>query len=179
LSPAVFVLSSAYGVGRTGIYVDGVNISKDKAGYNVVTFSPDGAQVTGAESFELFDKPEDGPRMASFLLGQPEGAFAAVSVGVGPGVFFTPDDITALRSVGSKESLDPELLSSHALLGRKGFQPGNALEATAVNFPSRIIYFPASEFVSPQVIDKDDAQTEGKVFIISGTAPDDPIYILE
>ncbi|HOO55368.1 MAG TPA: interleukin-like EMT inducer domain-containing protein [bacterium] len=173
----IFVLSSAFHNGREGIFVDGRNLSKGGIGYNIVAYPPDGDAIS--ETFELYDKPDDGPRMASFLNSLPEGTYIAAEVNFGPGVFLSGGAISALQSYGSMENLDPELLSSHAMIGKKGLASGLATEVSEVNLGSSVIEFSDDIFVGTDRLENIIGVSVGKTVVITGTEPSDIIYILK
>lgn len=179
ISRSVFIMSSASGNGIDGIYVDGVNCSKGSKGYNIVAFSPDGTAVSGVGSFDLFSDPDAGGKMAGFLNGMPDGTFIAVAVRHGPGVFLTSDAVEALRGYGSKVYLDPEILASHAMFGRKGWPPGTALEASEVNLGSSVPVYDRSIYVGESQLEELSVEQSGRIVALSGTDEDDLVYILE
>jgi len=177
LPHTVFVFSSGYLNGQHAIFVDGADLSKDGSSYNIVAFSPDGSAVAASENFNLFQSPENGRRMSDFLNAMPEGTVVLVSIKSGPGVFLSPDAVRALRAFGSGVALDPEVLSSHAMIGKKGWASGAALETTAVNMGSSVIYFEDRLFVDPETAGAGIAALGGQAVILSGAAPDSPISI--
>jgi len=176
---SIFIISSAFYSGNDGIFVDGENLSKSVLGYNIVTFSPDGKTVTGSDGFELFNKPDDSRRMADFLNSQPAGAYAAAAVKFGPGVFLFSDATAALRAYGSQAVLDPQVLSSHAILGVKGSPAGDALEATAVNLSSEIIVFKDDLYVEETRLEELSEGVSGRIIVLGGSKPSDTVYVLE
>ncbi len=176
---SVFVLSSAASSRHFGIYVDGVEVSTSNTGYNLVAFTPDGKTISKAMGFDLYGDPGAGDRMAEFLNSQPEGTYLAAAVNIGPGVFLTLDAINALHKYGSKEFPDTQVLSSHAMFGRKGRPQGTAIEASAVNLASQVIVFDDSLFVSETELPDLSINEGGKLFALTGTGINDPIYILK
>jgi hypothetical protein len=179
---SIFILSSAYGNGLDGILIDGVNYPENVNGYNIVTISPDGSAVTTgpeAEGFALYDTPDDARRMAEFLSGQPDGAYAVAAVKMGPGVFLSSDSVSALRKYGSREALDPQLLSSHAMFGRKGWAPGAARETTAVNLGTKIILFDSDALVGEDELGSVSPRISSGAVLLTGTHYNDPIYIFK
>ncbi len=176
---SIFVMSSAASNGHFGIYVDGARVSTSNTGYNLVAFTPDGKSITRTIGFNLYGDPGDGDRMADFLNSQPEGTYLAAAVNIGPGVFLTLDAVNALHKYGAKESPDTQLLSSHAMFGRKGWARGMAFEAAAVNLASRIIVFGSAMFVSEAELPDLSGNEGRRLFALTGTGPDDPLFILK
>jgi len=174
----IFIFSSAYGDGMHGIYVDGADKSPHSNGYNVVAFDGKSGKVTETGGFNMFIGPEEGERMEGFLRALPAGSYAAVSIKWGSGPFMTPGVESALSEFGSRQSLDPEMLISHAMFGGK--IPGaEAEEAAAVNLGSKVVLFGAGDRLSESDIAAGSVPGPGRALAISGTRPDDAVYILE
>ncbi len=173
----IFILSSAFMNGQDGIYIDGRNYSKNVNGYNIVTISPDGSAVTGAEGFALYESPDDSQRMADFLNNQSPGTYVVASVKTGPGVFLSYDAVAALQRYGSRENPDPQLMSSHAMFGRKGSTPGSATETSAIGLGTKIILFGSGNIIDESELDSMSARIAGSAVLLTGTKAKDAIYI--
>jgi len=178
LKHSVFVFSSSYGTALDGIYVDGLNLSPGKAGYNIVTLSPDGGTVTGEDAFETFSDTGAGTKMQQFLEKQPAGSIALSSIKVGPGVFITGGAVGALAQFGSSNEPNPQILSSHAMIGVQGMRPGTALEASEINGNSSVVEFQKDIYVPPGALAALEASPGSRLIALSGTAPDDRIVII-
>lgn len=181
---SVFVFSSSWGAGMCGVFVDGRDLLHDLTngagpvpGYNLIAMSPDfsNAQYMG---FKTFENPEDGVRMQEFLNAQPDGAILLGTVMWGPGVYLSGGAVDALRAYGSTTDPDPQILSSHAVIGRKGGAPGTAAEASAVNAPAEVLLFGADFYIDEKQLEKLRPQAGSRIIAISGTAPDDTAVII-
>lgn len=177
LKHTVFVLSYAFQSGYHGIYVDGKDHSRAEIGYNIVTIPPDGGGVDQSTGYSLYVDTSGGIKMAEFLNGLPDGTFVLASINHGPGVFLTGDAIKALHACGSAVVPDPEVLSSHAMIGKKGMPSGSAIEKAAVNAGSNIIYFNKDLFVDVSGIEKVDLSSYGRTVVLTGTEPGDRVFI--
>jgi len=172
----VFVLSSSWGNGYHGIFVDGHNLSKGINGYNIVILTPDGEKVAAAESFNLFSGPGHAADMAEFLNSQQEGSILLASVKMGPGVFFSGAVLNALQRYGANENPNPQVLSSHAIIGKKGLAPGGAAESAEVNLGTNLVYFDNSLFIDPAQAGSIVAPGAAAV-VLSGTGADTTINV--
>lgn len=174
----VFIFSSAYGDGMDGIYVDGADRSPNLNGYNVVAFDGKSGKVTASGGFNMFIGPEESEKMESFLRALPAGSYAAASIKWGSGPFMSPGAENALSEFGSRQSLDPEMLISHAMFGGKGMG-AEAAEASAVNLGSKVVLFGSADRLSEADIVAGAVPSPGRVVALAGTRPDDTVYILE
>ncbi len=177
LNHTVFVLSSGAWNGYFGIYVDGVKYSKNSSGYHIVSFSPGGNGVESSRGFNMFVDPEAGYKMAEFLNNLPPGTFIAAAVNIGPGVFFPQAAADALHSFGSLTEPDPEILSSHAMIGRKGLEPGGAFEEEDINLGVGVVVFDSALYVNPNEVETLFTNKSGRAAVLSGTGPDDRIMV--
>ncbi len=109
------------------IYMDGVDVSPDRRGYNLAAISPDGdAQVA---SFDTHLDPGASAAMAAFIAALPEGYTVAVAAADKVSMNLGEEAVAALRSIGAEGDLRGRFRWSHAVIGRKGAEPGTALEA--------------------------------------------------
>jgi len=174
---SVFVFSSAYGNGNDGIFIDGTDYSKGSIGYNLVAVGSNGEEIIGVEGYELYNDPGASHKMAEFLKSLPEGSYLAAAVRFGPGVFLTSEAVAELAKFGSAAMIDPELLMSHAMIGRKGQPPGTAVEATAVNAGSSEISFAEDVFVGLNEAGDPGHFENLSSIVITGVSNDDFIYL--
>jgi len=174
----VFIFSSAYGAGMDGIYVDGADRSPGLPGYNIVAFDGKSGKVTASGGFNMFIGPEESERMEGFLRALPNGSYAAASIMWGSGPFMTPGAADALSEFGSRQSLDPEMLISHAMFGGKA-EGSVAAEAAAVNLGSKVVLFGSGDRVSEARIAAGEVPCPGRALALAGTRPDDALFILE
>lgn len=173
----IFVLSYAFQSGYHGIYVDGKDYSRAEIGYNIVTIPPDGGEVSDSAGYSLYVDVDGGRKMADFLNGLPNGTFVLASINHGPGVFLSGAAVQALHGCGSVESPDPEVLSSHAMIGKKGMAPGTAIEKSAVNAGSNVIYFNEDLYVDVTSLESRFSGASARAVVLTGTDADDMAYV--
>jgi len=126
--PASLVVCSAgEEVGSFGhIYVDGVDRSPNRRGYNVAVISPEGS--VQAMSFDTHLDPGASAALAAFIQRAPAGSTVAVAVADEASMNLGREATAALGSAGAAGDLTGKFRWSHALIGTKGDQPGAALE---------------------------------------------------
>jgi hypothetical protein len=135
----ILVKSAGEEVGDFGhIYVDGRNVSPDERGYNVVVLDPTSGAMEARGYFDTFASEEESTRLAEFVARIPEGRIVAVAVEDEASLHLTEEAVLALRTIGAKEDLRDMFRSGHALIGVKGAQEGEALEATALTRPASV-----------------------------------------
>jgi len=136
-SPVNIVVKSAgEEVGDFGhIYVDGRNVSPDERGYNVVVLDPASGAVEARGHFDTFASEEESTRLAEFITGIPDGRIVAVAVEDEASLHLTEEAVLALRTIGAREDLRDMFRWEHAIIGVKGAEPGQALEATGLLRP--------------------------------------------
>jgi hypothetical protein len=134
---ALLAESAGYEVGDFGhIYLDGVDVSPNQRGYNLAVISPQG-QIQSA-SFDTFDDPDASARLAAFVAAVPEGYTVAVAAADEASMKLSQEAVDALRSIGAAGDLRDRFRWSHAIIGRKGAQPGTAQEALDGLRPVRV-----------------------------------------
>jgi hypothetical protein len=132
----VLVKSAGEEVGDFGhIYVDGHNVSPDERGYNVVVLDPVSGVVEGMGHFDTFASEEESARLAEFLAGIPDGRIVAVAVEDEASLHLTGEAVLALRTIGATGDLRDMFRWAQAIIGVKGAEPGQALEATGLTRP--------------------------------------------
>ena len=132
----VLVKSAGEEVGDFGhIYVDGRNVSPDERGYNVAVLDPMTGMVEETGHFDTFASGEESTRLAEFLLAIPDGRIVAVAVEDEASRHLTERAAEALRTIGAKEDLRGMFRWGHAIIGVKGAEPGQALEAAGLIRP--------------------------------------------
>lgn len=177
LKHTIFALSFAFQNGYHGIYVDGKDYSRAETGYNIVTIPSGGEVVDKSVGYSLYVDVDAGRKMADFLNGLPKDTIVLASINHGPGVFLTSAAVSALQQCGSAESPDPEVLSSHAMIGKKGMAPGTAIEKSTVNAGSNVIYFSDDLYVDVSDLEKVFPGGSGRAIILTGTGADDKTYV--
>ena len=181
LDHTVFVFSSTQGVGLLGIYVDGkdaMSTHTNESGYSFAVMDPQGDKVVDMREFHTFSEGDSGQRMEQFLNGLAAESVVLGTVNGGPGVFLTGGAVAALRACGSANDPDPEILSTHAFIGRKGLAPGAAIEATALNSPAYVVLFGDTLYV-PEARARMLTPAPGhRLVALAGTAPGDKVILL-
>ena len=137
ISPVnILVKSAGEEVGDFGhVYVDGRNVSPDERGYNVVALDAATGDVELRGHFDTFASEEESSRLADFIAGIPDGKIVAVVVEDEASLHLTEEAVEALRTVGAREDLRDLFRWEHAIIGVKGAEPGQALEATGLLRP--------------------------------------------
>jgi hypothetical protein len=132
----ILVKSAGEEVGDFGhIYVGGRNVSPDERGYNVVVLDPGSGAVEARGHFDTFASEEESTRLAEFIMGIPDGRIVAVAVEDEASLHLTEEAVLALRTIGAREDLRDMFRWEHAIIGVKGAEPGQALEATGLLRP--------------------------------------------
>jgi hypothetical protein len=125
---ALLVQSAGKEVGDFGhIYVDGVDVSPNRRGYNLAVFSPQGEVLTAG--FDTHLDPGASTALAEFIAAVPEGHAVAVAAADEASMNLGEEAVLALRSIGASGDLRERFRWSHAIIGVKGAEPGSALEA--------------------------------------------------
>jgi hypothetical protein len=133
---SILVKSAGEEVGDFGhIYVDGQDVSPGERGYNVVALDAVTGEVELRGHFDTFASEEDSSRLADFIAGIPNGKIVSVAVEDEASLHLTEDAVDALRTIGAKEDLRDLFRWEHAIIGVKGAEPGQALEATGLLRP--------------------------------------------
>lgn len=184
VSRTVFIFSSAWGNGMNGIYIDGNNAFAQNPGapppngYKFVVMDPTGSQVIGESEFNTFDDPSSGTRMQQFLAAQPANSILLGAIQWGPGVFLSGGAVTAMHGYGSKTAPDPQILSSHAMIGEKGLDPGKAVEESEINAGSEVMMFDNRLYIQEDKVKTLKTAQGSRIVVIAGTKPDDKVVIL-
>jgi hypothetical protein len=132
----ILVKSAGEEVGDFGhISVNGRNVSPDERGYNVVVLDPASGAVQARGHFDTFASEEESSRLAEFITGIPDGRIVAVAVEDEASLHLTEEAVLAFRTIGAREDLRDMFRWEHAIIGVKGAEPGQALEATGLLRP--------------------------------------------
>jgi hypothetical protein len=138
VSAAVNILVKSAGeeVGDFGhIYVNGRNVSTDERGYNVVVLDSVTGAVERTVHFDTFASEEESDLLAEFIAEIPEGKAVAGAVEDEASLSLTEEAVLALRTIGGEVDLRDMFRWAHAIIGVKGAEPGQALEATGLLGP--------------------------------------------
>jgi hypothetical protein len=132
----ILLKSAGEEVGDFGhIYVDGVNVSPDERGYNIVVLDPASGQVEETGHFDTFLHQDESRQMADFITHIPDGRIVAVAVEDEASRNLTAEAVEALRTIGADEDLRGMFRWGHVVIGVKGVAPGQALESIGVLRP--------------------------------------------
>ncbi|MFQ5577708.1 MAG: interleukin-like EMT inducer domain-containing protein, partial [Anaerolineae bacterium] len=95
----VTVFSAGEEAGNLGhIYLNGVDVSPNRRGYNIALIAP-GGQLLEAAAFDTHADLEASASLARFIAAAPPGALVAVAAADEAGAELTADGVDALRSV--------------------------------------------------------------------------------
>ncbi len=132
----ILVESAGEEVGDFGhIYVDGVNLSPDERGYNIVVLDPLSGQVEETGHFDTFLDQDESRLMADFIGRIPEGKIVVAAVEDEASLNLTEEAVEALRTIGASEDLRGMFRWGHGVIGVKGAVPGQALESIGLLRP--------------------------------------------
>lgn len=130
----IIVRSAGMEVGNLAeIYVNGINVSPNKRGYNLVVIDVLSGEVVKTGNFDTRLEPggeKEAHKLAEFIKGIPKGMIVVGAVRDEGSKYLTEEAVAALRSIGSVKYLRRRGMRrySHALIGVKGAKPGEALE---------------------------------------------------
>jgi len=136
---AITVRSAGMDVGNFGhVYVNGIDVSPNRRGYNVVVLNPGTGAVEKAAAFDTHLDETASAHLAAFLMAVPEGRIVAVAAADEASRLLGEDAVLALQSIGAAGDLRGCWRCSHAVLGVKGTAPGWALESLSQIRPATI-----------------------------------------
>ncbi len=110
------------------LYVDGVDYSPQRRGYNVIELVPESGEVVRAASFDTFSRPEEQHALAQWLSAVDPGHWVMGAVQDEGSLHLGDEGVAALRRLGVATDLRGHFRWSHAFIGAPGLQPGEALE---------------------------------------------------
>ena len=110
------------------IELDGVELARNRRGYNLIALDPEGMPLAAAV-FDTFFKPEAAHDLAAWIGGLAPGTIVAGAVKDEASGRLSADAIAALRDLGVSGDLRGRFRESHAFVGVKGALPGTAMEA--------------------------------------------------
>jgi hypothetical protein len=110
------------------IQLDGVEMARNRRGYNLVALNPDGTPIATV-FFDTFFKPEAAHELATWIGALPPGTIVAGAVKDEASGRLSAEAIAALRDLGVGGDLRGRFHESHAFVGVKGAPPATAAEA--------------------------------------------------
>lgn len=121
--PELTVLSAGEEAGNLGhIYLNGVDVSPNRRGYNVAVIAPEGTLLSAA-NFDTHLDPAAGASLARFIAAAPANAIIAVAAADEASHALTEEAVIALKSIGGQVDLRGQFRAAHALIGGKNGQP--------------------------------------------------------
>ncbi len=148
VSPRNILVSSAgLDVGDFGhIYLDGVEVSPNRRGYNLVSLDRDTGRVLAVGTFDTNAVITDSARLIDFVTAIPDGALVAGAAADEAAYSLTGEAVRALQHLGIQFDMRGHFRWGHAFIGVKGAAPGTALEAWGETRPVHVfVGIPASE----------------------------------
>ena len=125
---SLLVRSAGQETGDFGyIYIDGVERSLNRRGYNLVALSPDG-RVLDSANFDTHADPAANTRLAEWVAALPVGTRVAGAARDEASLNLTQEGVDALRSLGVGGDLRGHFRWGHAFIGDKGDAAGTARE---------------------------------------------------
>ncbi len=135
---ALLVRSAGQEVGDFGhIYVEGIERSLNRRGYNLVALRPDG-QVLDAASFDTHADAAASAALARWIAKLPSGAIVAGAVRDEASLNLGPEAVDALRSLGVASDLRGHFRWGQAFVGAVGAAPGTARESLDGMRPAQV-----------------------------------------
>jgi hypothetical protein len=159
LAPVVELQDSRWAVGGTGagspvsvlarsageetgdfahLYVDGVDLSPNERGYNLVALDPLYGDVVAKAGFDTHADPAASSRLAAWVKALPPGSIVAGAVRDEASMSLSEEAVAALRTLGVTTDLRDHFRWGHAFLGAAGAAPGSALEAVDGIRPAQV-----------------------------------------
>jgi hypothetical protein len=119
------------------IFVDGVDVSPNQVGYNLVALDVAGV-VQGSKTFNTLASPDESQALADWLQQWPTGTIIAGAVRDEASMSLTETAVNALKTIGLTTDLRARFRWSHAFVGVVGAPPGSALESAKLLQPATV-----------------------------------------
>ncbi len=119
------------------IFVNGVEVSPNQVGYNLVALNAAGV-VQESKSFNTLASPAESQALADWLQQWPPGTIIAGAVRDEASMNLTEVAVNALKSIGVATDLRERFRWSHAFVGVVGAPSGSALEAASLLQPATV-----------------------------------------
>ncbi len=137
----ITVRSAGKDIGDFGhVFVNGVDFSANRRGYNLVAIRPDDGAVLAAASFDTHDPFVTGPSaaMAAWIEALPDGVIVAGAVRDAAALNLGEDAVQALSRLGVVGDIRGHLRRAHAFVGVKGAAAGAVPEVTSDLWPATV-----------------------------------------
>jgi len=139
LPASILARSAGQEVGDFGhIYVNGVDVSPNRRGYNLVALQRVDAALLSAAAFDTHGDPAASGRLAAWVASLPAGAVVAGVVRDEGSFNLNYEAVAALRSLGVAADLRGRFRWSHAFVGAVGAQLATALDAADAIRPAQV-----------------------------------------
>jgi hypothetical protein len=138
INSSLVVQSAGNDVGNFAhIFVDGVDVSPNQVGYNLVALDAAGV-VQGSKTFNTLAAPEESQALADWVQQWPIGTIIAGAVRDEASMKLTEAAVNALQTIGLTTDLRERFRWSHAFIGVVGAPPGSALETARLLQPATV-----------------------------------------
>jgi hypothetical protein len=131
------------------IYVNGVDLSPEERGYNLVALDPRDGGILGSEAFDTHADPAASSRLAAWVEGLPPGSIVAGAARDEASMSLSEEAMAALKTLGVVTELRGHFRWGHAFIGSTGAPSGSAVEVLDGIRPAQVsVGLPVS---APQV----------------------------
>jgi len=138
INSSLVVQSAGNDVGNFAhIFVDGVDVSPNQVGYNLVALDAAGV-VQGSKTFNTLAAPEESQALADWVQQWPIGTIIAGAVRDEASMKLTEAAVNALQTIGLTTDLRERFRWSHAFVGVVGAPLGSALETARLLQPATV-----------------------------------------
>ena len=124
------------------IFVNGVDVSPNQRGYNLVWIDPTTGRVVESAHFDTHDPrqaPQASAAMAAWIQALPAGAMVAGAVRDAAALSLGEDAVQALHTLGVVDDVRGHLRRAHGFVGVKGAAPGTALSQVSDLWPVTVV----------------------------------------
>lgn len=138
----IVVRSAGKDTGDFGhIYVDGVEVSPNRRGYNLAAIDPATGEVISVAHFDTHAPYLEGEsaRMAAWIEALPAGSIVAGAVRDAAALNLGEDAWQALQTLGVHNDIHGSLRRAHAFVGVKGDAPGSAAGSVSDQWPVTVV----------------------------------------
>jgi len=119
------------------IFIDGVDVSLNQVGYNLVALDATGV-VQDSKSFNTLALPEESQALVDWLQQWPAGTIIAGAVRDEASYQLAESAVAALKTIGVTTDLRTRFRWSHAFIGIVGASSGSALETASLLQPATV-----------------------------------------
>ncbi len=134
----ITVRSAGKDIGDFGhIYVNGVDLSPNRRGYNLVALAPDTGALISADAFDTHDPrtPGESARLAAWVADLPPGTIVAGAVRDAAALNLSEDALAAFWSLGVVNDIRGQLRRAHGFIGVKDAPAGSAMDFVSDLWP--------------------------------------------